>query len=73
MSLISDRWIQFTGTFPSNAVQGGYEGEAKLFVGRRMHEGKYIIGKVVDTIKAIFLPLLWKEHRFDDFEILVLE
>lgn len=69
----TDRWIPFSGSFPANAVEGGYEGEAKLFVGRRMHEGKFIIGKVVDSIKAIFLPYFWKELRFDDFEILVLE
>ncbi|XP_070504895.1 uncharacterized protein [Chironomus tepperi] len=67
------QWIPFTGTFPSNAVQGGYEGTIKLFVGRKMIDGNYIIGKVVDSSKKIFVPYFAREHEFqDDFDILVL-
>jgi hypothetical protein len=69
----TDQWIQFTGSFPPNAVQGGYEGTVKLFVGRKIIDGKPIIGKIVDSTKKIFVPYFSKEHEFpNDFEILVL-
>ena len=70
--LFSDQWIPFTGTFPHNAVQGGYEGDVKLFVGRKTIDGKHVIGKVVDKSKTIYVPYFSKEHSFKDFEILVL-
>lgn len=72
--VFSDKWIPFTGTFPSNAVQGGYEGTANLFVGRKLIDGNQIIGKIVDLMKTIFVPYFSKEHSFsDDFDILVLK
>jgi len=69
----SDQWIPFIGSFPPNAVQGGYEGSIKLFVGRKMIDGNPIIGKIVDSTKKIFVPYFSKEHEFqNDFDILVL-
>ena len=69
-----DKWIQFTGSFPSNAVQGGYEGRSKLYVGRVKHQGKFIIGKVVDTTRTISVGYFDKEFKYQNsFEILVLE
>lgn len=57
-----------------NAVQGGYEGTIKLFVGRKLIDGNQIIGKVADTLKKIFVPYFSKEHEFaDGFDLLVLE
>lgn len=64
------QWIPFTGIFPHNAVQGGYEGDTKLFVGRKMIDGKNVIGKVVN--KTIYVPYFAKEHSYQEFEILVL-
>ncbi|KAL7013544.1 hypothetical protein ACKWTF_015456 [Chironomus riparius] len=67
------QWIPFEGTIPTNAVLGGFEGSAKLYVGRRMHEGKNTIGKVIDTTKTIYIGYFSKEYAYSDsFEILVL-
>ncbi|XP_070504868.1 uncharacterized protein [Chironomus tepperi] len=64
------QWIPFTGTFPYNAVLGGYEGSARTFVGRKTIDGKHVIGKVID--KTIYVPYYSKEHKFKEFEILIL-
>ena len=68
-----DQFIRFNGTFPPNAVQGGYEGTVKLFVGRKTIDGKNLLGKVADTLKIIYVPYFAKEYEFDDdFDILIL-
>ncbi|CAG9811250.1 unnamed protein product [Chironomus riparius] len=72
-SVLTDQFIPFNGTFPRNAVQGGYEGTVKLFVGRKTIDGKHLLGKIADTLKIIYVPYFAKEYEFeDDFDILIL-
>ncbi|KAG5668906.1 hypothetical protein PVAND_016819 [Polypedilum vanderplanki] len=65
-------WIPYPGHIPEKAIQGGYEGTAKLYIGRKWHEGKNLAGKIVEGINAIFCPFFGNELRFDEnFDILV--
>jgi hypothetical protein len=65
-------WVPFKGVFYMNAIEGGKEGSAKLYVGRKWHEGKMLVGKIVEGINAVFCPYFGNELRFDnDFDILV--
>ena len=70
--LIIDRWIAFTGEIPSNAVEGGYEGNEKLFVGKKFYNGYDLIGKIVSIDKVIYIPCRDHELKFiSNFDILV--
>lgn len=59
---------------PSNAVVGGYsEGDSceKLFVGRAVHEGHVIPGKVQPSHKVCYIPYNTREVPKTFYEILV--
>ena len=72
--LIIDRWIPFTGEIPSNAVEGGYELNEKLFVGKKFHNGFHLIGKITSFEKVIYIPYQHRELKFSsNFDILVVD
>jgi Protein of unknown function (DUF3421) len=57
---------------PMNAVAGGYTSKGvTLYVGRAMHAGLIIPGKVHGLQKCLYLPCDHQEHRKNIYEILV--
>jgi hypothetical protein len=71
---ISDNWIPYTGTFPQNAIEGGFEGSEKLLIGRKYHNNNYLIGKIAKELKTIYVPYFGEEIAFTtEFDILVAE
>ncbi|KAG5668745.1 hypothetical protein PVAND_016672 [Polypedilum vanderplanki] len=69
---ISDlKWVSFPGGIPENAFEFGREKNLRVFVGKVLHEGKNIIGKVIPGLNKLFIPYYGQELSFNNFEILV--
>lgn len=66
------KWVQASeGFVPENAVVGGHSmsGE-KLYVGRTLHNGFIIPGKICRRSKCIYVPF-GGEFSYKDYEVLV--
>lgn len=66
------QWIRCQGnSIPPQAVPAGETSDGeKLFVGRALHEGTMILGKVHPSHGAIYIPYGGKEISYDSYEIL---
>lgn len=69
------KWVKTKLNYiPTNAVIGGrseVQGEP-LYIGRAMHEGKLLTGKVHIRYKTCYLPYDGQELEFSAYEILVI-
>lgn len=66
-------WILSSkGSVPSGAIQGGrtQTGE-RLYIGRILHNGTVIIGKVHPSLKCLYIPYEGKELKYTEYEVLV--
>lgn len=58
---------------PPNAIEAGHEGTEKLYIGKKLHNGVDLIGKVTGSNRKIYVPYFNKEIGYDrDFHVLVL-
>jgi hypothetical protein len=66
-------WVQAShGNVPANAVIGGRTDRGEpLYVARARHLHLTIPGKVHPSHKCAYIPCDWKEHRKDNYEVLV--
>ncbi|KAL1477872.1 hypothetical protein MTO96_035410 [Rhipicephalus appendiculatus] len=68
-------WVPvFNCSLPSGMVQGGvtYDG-LPLYIGRTNHSDRLNIGKVLSSDGCLYIPYYGKEHRYTDYEALVVE
>lgn len=70
-----DNWVASKdGHVPENSFLAGYtEHGESLFIGRRLHEGKLLVGKIHPSFKTCYIPDIGgtKELEFHDYEVLV--
>ncbi|XP_037524814.2 uncharacterized protein LOC119401879 [Rhipicephalus sanguineus] len=68
-------WVPvFNCSLPSGIVQGGITyGGIPLYIGRTNHSGRLNIGKVVSSDGCLYIPYYSKEHRYTEYEALVVE
>lgn len=62
------------GEIPVNAFIAGYtEHGESLYIGRQIHEGNLLVGKIHPSYKTCYIPdvLGTKEIEFSDYEVLV--
>ena len=67
-------WIPSSnGQVPSGAIQGGYNSRSEvLYIGRTLHEGVLIPGKVNPSHRCLYVAYGGKEHAYKvGYEILV--
>lgn len=62
----------YGGGVPPGAIQGGRteDGEA-LYIGRHMHGGSMVPGKVQKSHSCLYIPYGGEEHSYREFEVLV--
>uniref|UniRef100_T1IZF9 Uncharacterized protein n=1 Tax=Strigamia maritima TaxID=126957 RepID=T1IZF9_STRMM len=66
------KWIQCSaGEMPANAVVGGQDGDATLYVGRAAMFGDVIPGKIFPECQACFVSWGGDEHQSSEYEALV--
>lgn len=68
-------WVESSdGATHENAVIGGStENEETLFIGRVLHEGQLLPGKIHPSHRCIYVPFCGAEHAYQQYEILVKE
>lgn len=67
-------WVKTEGDkIPNNAFVAGYSEvrNGPLYIGRAMHDGNLLIGKVHTLYKQCYLPYKNKEIGVSSYEILV--
>ncbi|XP_017462875.1 PREDICTED: natterin-3-like [Rhagoletis zephyria] len=61
------------GVIPSGAVNGGHtSSQEPLFIGRAYYEGSWVIGKVHQTHRVLYVPFAGRESALSDYEVLVI-
>uniref|UniRef100_A0A1B0D3A9 Uncharacterized protein n=1 Tax=Phlebotomus papatasi TaxID=29031 RepID=A0A1B0D3A9_PHLPP len=66
-------WVPSSnGNVPYNAVMGGYTTEGEpLYVGRAVHDGLLIPGKIHPSRETLYIPYDGKELKFREYEVLI--
>ncbi|XP_062511495.1 uncharacterized protein LOC134187393 [Corticium candelabrum] len=63
-------WLKgASGWVPNNTVVGGQEEQHALYVGRTVHEGEVIPGKIVPS-DGIYVTKWSREHKYEYYEVL---
>ncbi|XP_077502820.1 natterin-4-like isoform X1 [Amblyomma americanum] len=66
------QWVQCHGSrLPSNAVPGGEDSGESIFIGRAMHGGDLVPGKVVPTHNCCYVSYDGTEHSHQEYQALV--
>ena len=68
------QWIRSSGgQVPHGAIQGGRTSKGEpLYIGRKIHAGVMVPGKIHPSLGGLFIAYDGKEHAFQsDYEILV--
>jgi len=60
------------GMLHPGAVEGGADSSGKFYVGRALHKGILIPGKVCPAHKCCYVPSGCKEHTYREYEVLCL-
>ena len=54
------------------AIKGGYTMNGELlYIGRALHEGALLCGKIQPSHEAIYVSYRNKEHKYSSYEILI--
>ncbi|KAK8787065.1 hypothetical protein V5799_023158, partial [Amblyomma americanum] len=68
----STRWVRcYQDNIPDNAVVGGTDKGEDLFVGRARHNGGLLPGKVHRSHRCCYVAYYGREHKYEDYEVLV--
>ena len=60
------------GEIPRGALKGGYTMNGELlYIGRVLHEGVLLCGKIQPSHEAIYVTYRNKEHKYSSYEILI--
>ena len=60
------------GEIPQGAIKGGYTMNGELlYIGRALHEGVLLCGKIQPSHEAIYVSYRNKEHKYSSYEILI--
>ena len=60
------------GKIPQGAIKGGYTMNGELlYIGRVLHEGVLLCGKIQPSHEAIYVSYRNKEHKYSSYEILI--
>lgn len=67
------RWKEYEmGRFPYAAIKSGYgENRVPLFVGRAVHEGNVLVGKIHPQNNRIYVPYKGREYSYNKYEMLL--
>ena len=68
------QWIRSSGgQVPHGAIQGGRTSRGELlYLGRKIHAGVMVPGKIHPSLKSLYIAYGGKEHDYQsDYEILV--
>ena len=68
------KWIPSkNGEIPQRAIPGGYTGDGEtVYIGRVVHDGKMICGKVHPSHRVLYVAHEGKECAHPTYEILVM-
>lgn len=68
----SPGWVLYAkGDLPAGAVEGGYIGDVKLYIGRGMLDGCWVPGFIHGTEKELHVAWKKKEVKIKKFQVLV--
>ena len=68
------QWIRSSGgQVPHGAIQGGHTSRGEpLYIGRKIHAGVMVPGKIHPSLSSLYIAYGGKEHDYQsDYEILV--
>ncbi|XP_065204330.1 putative leucine-rich repeat-containing protein DDB_G0290503 [Planococcus citri] len=67
-------WVKASnGSVPTNAIVGGYDSHGEnLYIGRAIHKGHVIPGKVQPSLHCLLIYYSYVEYRYTEYEVAVI-